>query len=59
MLAVDAVMDALVVDVPVEGSDAWMPLFVVMREGASLTDLALAFAARLKRQLDAGVSSAK
>ena len=38
VLAVDAVTDALVVDIPVEGSDAWMPLFVVLREGASLSD---------------------
>ena len=38
VLAVDAVVDALVVDVPVEGADAWMPLFVVMREGEELTD---------------------
>ena len=38
VLAVDAIVDALVVDVPVEGADAWMPLFVVLREGASLTD---------------------
>ena len=38
VLAVDAVVDALVVDIPVEGADAWMPLFVVLREGASLTD---------------------
>ena len=37
VLAVDAVTDALVVDIPVEGSDAWMPLFVVLREGASLS----------------------
>jgi acetoacetyl-CoA synthetase len=38
VLAVDAVTDALVVDIPVEGADAWMPLFVVLREGASLSD---------------------
>ena len=38
VLAVDAIIDALVVDVPVEGADAWMPLFVVLREGAELTD---------------------
>jgi acetoacetyl-CoA synthetase len=38
VMAVDAVTDALVVDVPVEGADAWMPLFVVLREGASLDD---------------------
>jgi acetoacetyl-CoA synthetase len=38
VMAVDAITDALVVDVPVEGEDAWMPLFVVLREGAQLTD---------------------
>ena len=38
VLAVDAVTDALVVDVPREGSEAWMPLFVVLREGESLDD---------------------
>jgi acetoacetyl-CoA synthetase len=38
VLGVDDIVDALVVDIPVEGSDAWMPLFVVMREGASLDD---------------------
>jgi acetoacetyl-CoA synthetase len=38
VLSVDDIVDALVVDIPVEGSDAWMPLFVVMREGASLND---------------------
>ena len=37
VMAVEAVTDALVVDVPVEGADAWMPLFVVLRDGASLT----------------------
>ena len=30
--------DALVVDVPREGGEAWMPLFVVLREGESLDD---------------------
>jgi acetoacetyl-CoA synthetase len=38
VLAVEAVTDALVVDVPVPGEDAWMPLFVVLREGRELTD---------------------
>jgi len=38
VMAVEDVVDALVVDVPVEGGDAWMPLFVVLREGASLSD---------------------
>jgi acetoacetyl-CoA synthetase len=31
-------VDALVVDVPVEGAESWMPLFVVLREGAVLDD---------------------
>jgi acetoacetyl-CoA synthetase len=38
VLAVDDVVDALVVDVPREGTDGWMPLFVVLREGAVLDD---------------------
>jgi acetoacetyl-CoA synthetase len=38
VLAVDDVADALVVDVPREGSENWMPLFVVLREGAELDD---------------------
>jgi acetoacetyl-CoA synthetase len=50
VLAVDAVVDALVVDVPVEGSDAWMPLFVVMREGAELTDAVVAEIRRRVRE---------
>jgi acetoacetyl-CoA synthetase len=42
VLSVDDIVDALVVDIPVEGSDAWMPLFVVLREGASLSDAMVA-----------------
>src|SRR3954449_3425097 len=38
VLALDEVVDALVVDVPREGTDGWMPLFVVLREGAKLDD---------------------
>ena len=38
VLAVDDVVDALVVDVPVPDADAWMPLFVVLRDGVALTD---------------------
>jgi acetoacetyl-CoA synthetase len=38
VLAVEDVVDALVVDVPREGGEAWMPLFVVLREGGSLDD---------------------
>jgi acetoacetyl-CoA synthetase len=38
VLALDDVVDALVVDLPRPGTDGWMPLFVVLRPGASLTD---------------------
>jgi acetoacetyl-CoA synthetase len=38
VLALDEVVDALVVDVPREGEENWMPLFVVLREGAELDD---------------------
>jgi acetoacetyl-CoA synthetase len=38
VLVVDEVVDALVVDVPREGTDGWMPLFVVLREGARLDE---------------------
>jgi acetoacetyl-CoA synthetase len=38
VLAVPEVVDALVVDVPRPGEENWMPLFVVLREGASLDD---------------------
>ena len=36
--AVDEVVDALVVDVPRPGTEGWMPLFVVLREGAELEE---------------------
>jgi acetoacetyl-CoA synthetase len=38
VLSIDEIVDALVVDVPRPGTDGWMPLFVVMREGAELDD---------------------
>jgi acetoacetyl-CoA synthetase len=38
VLSVDDVMDALVIDLPRDGTDGWMPLYVVLREGASLSD---------------------
>jgi acetoacetyl-CoA synthetase len=38
VLAIDDVVDALVVDIPKEGTEGWMPLFVVLREGATLDD---------------------
>ena len=36
VLAADDVVDALVVDIPREDTDGWMPLFVVLRPGAEL-----------------------
>jgi acetoacetyl-CoA synthetase len=38
VLGVEAIVDALVVDVPKPGTEGWMPLFVVLREGAELDD---------------------
>jgi acetoacetyl-CoA synthetase len=38
VLDIDEVVDALIVDLPREGTDGWMPLFVVLREGAMLDD---------------------
>jgi acetoacetyl-CoA synthetase len=38
VLSIDAIVDALVVDVPRPGTDGWMPLFVVMREGVELDE---------------------
>src|SRR5215207_9410136 len=36
VLGIEEIVDALVVDVPRPGTDGWMPLFVVMREGAEV-----------------------
>ncbi len=38
VLADEAIADALVVDVPKKGTEGWMPLFVVLSEGAVLDD---------------------
>jgi acetoacetyl-CoA synthetase len=38
VLGVDEIVDALVVDLPRPGTDGWMPLFVVLREGVELDD---------------------
>jgi acetoacetyl-CoA synthetase len=38
VLADDAIVDALVVDVPRAGTAGWMPLFVVLRDGVALDD---------------------
>jgi acetoacetyl-CoA synthetase len=48
VLADEAVVDALVVDVPKAGTEGWMPLFVVLREGEELTD---ELTARIKRRI--------
>ncbi|HET9162943.1 MAG TPA: acetoacetate--CoA ligase [Solirubrobacterales bacterium] len=38
VLGVDAIVDALVVDIPRPDTEGWMPLFVVLREGTDLDD---------------------
>jgi len=38
VLSIEGIVDALVVDVPRPGTDGWMPLFVVMRDGAELDE---------------------
>ena len=38
VLGIDAIVDAIVVDIPRPGTEGWMPLFVVLREGAALDD---------------------
>jgi acetoacetyl-CoA synthetase len=38
VLGIDAIVDALVVDIPRPGTEGWMPLFVVLREGTELDD---------------------
>ncbi len=48
VLAVPEVADALVVDVPRPGTEGWMPLFVVLAEGATLDD---ALVGEIKRQV--------
>ena len=45
------VLDSLVVDVPKPGTEGWMPLFVVLREGAELNDeLAGEIKSRIREQ---------
>jgi acetoacetyl-CoA synthetase len=49
VLALDEITDALVVDVPQDGEENWMPLFVVLREDTELNDdLIKAIAARIR-----------
>ena len=48
VLAEDEVVDALVVDVPRAGTEGWMPLFVVLRDGVDLDD---DLVSRIKRRI--------
>jgi acetoacetyl-CoA synthetase len=48
--SVPDVLDALVVDVPRPGTEGWMPLFVVLREGVELNDELRAEAKRRVRE---------
>jgi acetoacetyl-CoA synthetase len=49
VLALDEITDAIVVDVPQDGAENWMPLFVVLREGVRLDDELIArIAARVR-----------
>ncbi|HEY6731628.1 MAG TPA: acetoacetate--CoA ligase [Solirubrobacterales bacterium] len=51
VLGIEEIVDALVVDVPRPGTDGWMPLFVVMREGAELDEeLPKEIARRVRQQ---------
>jgi acetoacetyl-CoA synthetase len=51
VLGLDEIVDALVVDVPRPGTEGWMPLFVVLREGAELDhDLRKEIARRVRTQ---------
>jgi acetoacetyl-CoA synthetase len=48
VLALDEVVDALVVDLPRKGTQGYMPLFVVLRNGVSLDD---ALVARIRERI--------
>ncbi|MBA3301505.1 MAG: acetoacetate--CoA ligase [Thermoleophilaceae bacterium] len=49
VLSLEEIVDALVVDVPREAGENWMPLFVVLREGAALDgELTKAIARRVR-----------
>ncbi len=49
VLALDEITDALVVDVPKPGTEGWMPLFVVLRDGVGLDeDLEKRIAVRIR-----------
>jgi acetoacetyl-CoA synthetase len=48
VLAEPEILDALVIDLPREGTEGWMPLFVVLREGARLDEELIA---RVRRRI--------
>jgi len=49
VFSLDEITDALVVDVPRPGTEGWMPLFVVLRDGETLSDeLIRRIAARIR-----------
>jgi len=49
VLSIPEITDALVVDIPREGTDGWMPLFVVLGDGIELDDeLRKAIASRVR-----------
>jgi acetoacetyl-CoA synthetase len=51
VLSIEAILDALVVDIPKAGTEGWMPLFVVLREGTELDeDLTREIARRVREQ---------
>ncbi len=51
VLGIDSIVDALVVDVPHDSEKSWMPLFVVLREGASLdSELEREIASRIRAE---------
>jgi acetoacetyl-CoA synthetase len=51
VLGIEEIVDALVVDVPRPGTEGWMPLFVVLREGTELDDaLPKEIARRIREQ---------
>jgi acetoacetyl-CoA synthetase len=50
VLSIGEIVDALVVDIPRQGTEGWMPLFVVLREGLTLDDDLVAGIKRRIRQ---------
>jgi acetoacetyl-CoA synthetase len=51
VLSLEEIVDALVVDVPRPGTEGWMPLFIVLREGTELDDeLRVEIARRVRAQ---------